>query len=395
MSPDLRDCHWRVKKILIASGASAGHLYPALALAEILKNKQPSWEITFVTSRRLSLEKLIKSSGYKVFIISICPFSRPARKFLISLYRFVKSFLETFLIIEKFRPDVVIGFGSYVSFPVILESALFKKPTLIHEQNVSLGLSNRVLSLFVDRVAVSFADERPKKDALLPARASRPFCRRAISWGRKGRGKFVFTGNPLRQKLVKKDKEESRAFFGLDEKFTILVLGGSQGSERINSEFKKAVDILSEKTSKDFQFIHLCGKKDYSRLKKDYSCIKIRYCLFDFLTRIDFAYSLADLVICRAGAASITELAFFRKAAILIPYPYAGSHQLENASALKMKEAAVCLEEKECGGFKLAELILRLMDSSVERVALEKRVAEFVNPNAGEKLAELAVSLIN
>ena len=358
------------KKVLIASGASAGHLYPALALAENLRNKQPSWEIAFVTCRRSGIEKRIESSGYSVFIISICPFSRDARKFLISLYRFVKSFLETFFIFEKFRPDVVIGFGSYVSFPVILESALFKKPTLIHEQNVSLGLSNRVLSLFVDKAAVSFADSG------------------------KGRGKFVFTGNPLRKELVKKNKEESRVFFGLDEKFTILVLGGSQGSERINAEFKKAVDILSEK-GKDFQFIHLCGEKDYSRLKKDYSCIKIRYCLFDFLARMDFAYSLADLVICRSGAGSITELAFFRKAAILIPYPYAGSHQLENANALKMKEAAVCVEEKELGGFKLVEFILRLMDSAGERAELEKRIAEFVNPEAGERLAELAFSLIN
>src|SRR3989338_3662696 len=359
------------KKVLIASGASAGHIYPALALAENLKHKQPSWEIAFVTCRRLSLENSIESSGYNFFIISICPFSFGFRKFLISLYRLVKSFWETFLIIEKFRPDVVIGFGSYVSFPVILESALFKKPTFIHEQNVSLGLSNRALSLFVDKVAVSF------KDAPLDSRAPSPFCRKAIFRGGKGRGKFVFTGNPLRQELVKKDKEESRAFFGLDEKFTILVLGGSQGSERINTEFKQTVDILSAKRQ-DFQFIHLCGKKDYSSLKKDYSCIKIRYCLFDFLTRMDFAYSLADLVICRAGAGSITELAFFRKAAIIIPSPYAGSHQLENANALKMKEAAVRLEEKELGGFKLAEFILRRMDSAGERAKLEKRIAEFV-----------------
>ncbi len=359
-----------VKKILIASGASAGHLYPALALAENLKNKQPSWEIAFVACRRAGIEERIESSGYKIFIISICPFRRGFTGFLISLYRFVKSFLETFLIIEKFRPDVVIGFGSYASFPVILESALFKKPTVIHEQNVSLGLSNRVLSLFVDKVAISFADERH----------------------RGAHGKFVFTGNPLRRELVKHDKEESRAFFGLDKEFTILVLGGSQGSERINAEFKKTVDILSAQ-GRDFQFIHLCGKKDYSSLKKDYSCIKIKYRLFDFLTRMDFAYSLADLVICRAGAGSITELAFFGKAAILIPYPYAGAHQLENAGILKKKEAAYVIEERELAGSKLAELILKLMDSADERAQLEKRVADFMNPKATDRLAELVLKM--
>lgn len=358
-----------VKKILIASGSSAGHLYPALALADNLKNKQPSWEIAFVACRRAGIEKRIESSGYKTFIISICPFSRGFIGFLISLYRFVKSFLETFLIIEKFRPDAVIGFGSYASFPVILESALFKKPTVIHEQNVSLGLSNRVLSLFVDKVAVSFADERYNG----------------------ARGKFIFTGNPLRRELVKQGKEESRAFFGLDKEFTILVLGGSQGSQRINAEFKKTVDILSAQ-GRDFQFIHLCGKKDYSGLKKDYSCIKIKYRLFDFLDRMDFAYSLADLVICRAGAGSITELAFFRKAAILIPYPYAGAHQLENAGILKKKEAACVIEERELAGPKLAELVLRLMNSAPERAQLEKRIADFMNPQAADRLAELVLN---
>lgn len=362
----------RSGRILIASGASAGHLYPSLALAENLKRRQPPWEIAFVACRRSGIEKRIESLGYKVFNISIRPFSLTPRKFLVSLYSFVKSFLEAFLIIEKFRPDAVVGFGSYASFPVILESALFKKPTIIHEQNVSLGLSNKVLSLFADRIALGFSGARQSA----------------------GSAKFVFTGNPLRCELVKRGKEESRAFFGLDERFTVLVLGGSQGSERINTEFRKAAGIISAQ-GRDFQFIHLCGKKDYSGLKKDYSCIKIKYCLYDFLERMDFAYSLADLVVCRAGAGSITELAFFAKPAILIPYPHAGGHQSENAGILKERQAALVIEEKDLDSLKLAELIVMLMDSASERSGLASRIAGFACPRSSDRLAELVLNEVS
>lgn len=356
-------------RILIAAGASAGHLYPALALAQRLSAAQPPADIAFVSSRRLDIERSIRSSGYRLYLVSIRPFRLPAVRFLRSAYYFLKSWIESFLIIEKFRPDLVVGFGSYVSLPVVLEAAFFKKPTLIHEQNVSLGLANRVLGLFAERVATSF-------------RNTAAHCSKA-----------VFTGYPLRGALKMESKEKARKFFNLGDKFTILVIGGSQGSHRINTEFSKAVSILEG--NEDFQFIHISGKKDYSDLKKGYGCIRMSYCLFDFLDFMNFAYSLAELVICRCGAGTIAEAAFFKKAAILIPYPYALGHQLENARALEKEDAAIVIEEARLNPLRLSENIRMLMRSPGCRQALEENIHKFSTADADKRLAESALSLLN
>ena len=146
-------------KILIASGASAGHLYPALSFAQKLREKEAGADIAFVSSRRGGIAEEISAHGFRLFLISVLPFSfKSFKKFFLAFCRFIRSFFESFLIIEKFRPDVVVGFGSYVSFPVCLEAALFKKATVIHEQNVLPGLANRVLGKLSSRIGVSFWD---------------------------------------------------------------------------------------------------------------------------------------------------------------------------------------------------------------------------------------------
>lgn len=358
-------------KILIAAGASAGHLYPALAFAQMLREKEVKADIAFVSSRREELEESISERGFRLFFISVVPFSfKSFKTFLRALYRFIKSLLESFLIIEKFRPDVVAGFGSYVSFPVCLEAALFKKATVIHEQNVSLGLANKALSFFVDKVAVGFKETENFR----------------------GQGKTVFTGNPLGKSLRKAGKEEARRFFNLEDKFTILTVGGSQGAHKINIEFKNSVGLMQKK--EDFQFIHITGKSDYNDLKKDYRCITMKHCVVDFLEPMHLAYSLADLLVSRAGAATIAELVYFQKAALLIPYPYAGGHQLENAYALGKEAAAIVIREEELGCQRLSDTIVRLMHSPFERQALEHNIQKFAVSDAAGKLAELAISLV-
>ena len=355
-------------KILIASGASAGHLYPALSFAQKLREKEAGADIAFVSSRRGGIAEEISAHGFRLFLISVLPFSfKSFKKFFLAFCRFIRSFFESFLIIEKFRPDVVVGFGSYVSFPVCLEAALFKKATVIHEQNVSLGLANKALGFFADKVAVSFRETRNFYD------------------------KAIVTGNPLRKSLTRVGKEDARSFFGLEDKFTILTLGGSQGSHRINTEFKNAVKRIEKR--EDFQFIHITGKSDYNDLKKDYSCITMRHCVFDFLEPMHLAYVLADLVVSRAGATTIAELVYFQKAALLIPYPYAGGHQLENAYALGKEAAAIVLREEELGCQGLSETIARLIHSPFQRQALERNIQKFAVPDAAGKLAELAISL--
>lgn len=358
----------RTIKVLIASGASAGHLYPALAFAGALAAKRPDITIAFVTSKR-GIESAIERYGYQIFFMRLRPLSFNGIKLLRSLYCLARSFIDSFFIIQRFRPNLAVGFGSYISFPALLESAFLKIPALIHEQNVSLGLSNKILSFFVDKIAVSF-----EREDLMPA-------------------KRVFTGNPLRSSLTKRARDDAGRFFGLEEAFTLLVIGGSQGSRRINMEFKQAAMLLTEKKEK-FQFIHISGKNDYLSLKEWYKCITIKHCLLDFLDAIDMAYSAADLVICRAGAGTLSELAYFKKAAIVIPYPYARGHQLENALQLKRENAGVVIEERELSGAGLCEEILRLMRSADERKALEDNIRKFAHPDAAGRLAELALSMV-
>lgn len=369
-------------RVLIASGASAGHLYPALAFAQRLAAKRPDIAIAFVTSRR-GIESAIEKRGYQLFFVSLLPISFWGIKFPRSLYYLCRSFFDSFFIIQKFRPGLVVGFGSYISFPALLESALLRIPTLIHEQNASFGLSNKFLSFFVDKIAVSFT---PLETAGQSAGIKRFLA------GLKPE-KRVFTGNPLRSSLTKSARNDARRFFGLDEAFTLSVIGGSQGSRRINMEFMEALRLLTERKEK-FQFIHISGRGDYLRLKEWYKCITIKYRLFDFLDAIHLAYAAADLVICRAGAGTLSELAYFKKAAILIPYPYARGHQLENALQLKRENAAVVIQEKELSGAGLCEQILRLMRSADERIALEDNIQKFAHPDAADKLAELALSMV-
>jgi len=357
--------------ILIASGASAGHLYPALALAQALRKNNPYANVAFVSSKRGGLEISVRQAGYKLFLISVVSFSFRFFGFLPAIYGFIKSFFESLFIIEKFRPGIVVGFGSYVSFPVVLGAAFLKKRTVIHEQNVSLGLANRILSLFADKVALSFKETQVRVSL---------------------KDKFSFTGNPVRTQLIVQKKEDTREFFGLSDKFTILVLGGSQGSHRINSVFKETAALLERE--KDFQFIHITGKTDYPSLKDYYSrtITKTKYCIFDFLSSMDLAYSLADLVICRAGAGTIAELAYFGKASISIPYPLARGHQLENALTLMRQGAAVVVEEKSLYSGLLYKYIIDIMEDDARREGLGVNIQKFSSACAADNLAQLVLS---
>ncbi len=352
--------------VLIVTGASGGHLYPALALAEALKLRNPGVNIAFVCPKHSGLNEKIARQGYKIFEISIIRMRFGFIGFLKGIYGLVKSFAEVFLIIDKARPDAVVGFGSYASLPAMLEAAFFKKPTIIHEQNVSLGLANRMLAFFVDKVAVSF------NETVLPRLCG---------------GKKFFTGNPLGQRAGKVEKNKARGFFSLEDKFTILVLGGSLGAHNINFAFTQAVNVLSKE--EDFQFIHITGKNDYQAIKEAYSRIKLTNRVFSFLDEMSYAYCAADMVICRAGAGTISELAYFAMPAILIPYPLARNHQSENARVLSNQKAAVVIEESGLTVDLLCEHIIGLIRSEDNRRRQSENIKNFAQPAAAEKLAQL------
>lgn len=359
------------KKILIVTGASGGHIFPALGLLGRLRDKHKNIDALLVLPR--GIKNQFTCNDYRVSYVSA---SAIKIKFdlrnLTAIFNFLKSFFEGIFILAEFRPTVVVGFGSIISIPLVFAAWLFRIKTLIHEQNVFPGRANRFMAVFVDKVAVSFPQT---KDYL-----------------RAGQGKIVFTGNPIRQELKRCPKNESLDFFGLSQdKLTILVMGGSQGSHRINGAFLEAIARINNQDR--LQVIHLTGQMDYDQVRASYEGLKIQVRLFSFLEKMQFAYSASDIVISRAGATTIAELAYFALPAILIPYPFAYQHQLLNAQALGSYGSAVVLEEKALGNDGLRQAIAGLLDNPAKIHFMRDAYRNISWSRADNLLAEEVFSL--
>lgn len=321
-------------KIIIGAGGSGGHVFPALETAKVLKEK--GCQVIFLTTPGLAFD-LIRKSQFPVWAIA-----SPRMKLLSPLsalqeiFKMIRSIIQSCGLIDDIAPDVVVGFGGYGAFPVVVAAILKRKPVLIHDQNVVPSWSNRVVKHFVDRIAISF--DKSQEHFRSP--------------------KTILTGCPCRDTPSPKTREEIfRGFDLLPDRPTIFVLGGSQGSRTINKEFSRAVMVLQDKF--DFQFIHVCGRADYEELSRFYQTVKVSYRLFDFLDDVQSAYAIADLVVSRSGAATVCEILSFQKTAILIPYPLIRVHQKENAQVVCEQGLGVILEDQECRAQRLADEIAR------------------------------------
>jgi len=335
-------------KILIVSGSSGGHIFPAISLIKALKSEYNVSDILLVLPRQNAV------SGRRDFCCAVkyIPASpitaRLSFKNLKNIFYFAAAFFESFFIIASFKPDAVAGFGGLASIPVILSAWLFRIRTVIHEQNVLPGKANKFLAGFSGKIAVSF-----KETAGLFKGYEK---------------KVVFTGNPIRQGLTRSAKKDALDFFKLEyNKLTLLVMGGSQGCRNLNKAVPQVISKLPQKDK--IQVIHLCGDKDYDFVNEQYNLSGVVSRSFKFLDAVSYAYSASDLVISRSGASTIAELIKFKVPALLVPYPYAGAHQAQNAMVLSRADCAIivgddCLEK---GQFKeaMASLI-----SSPERLAV-------------------------
>lgn len=347
-------------KIIIGTGGSGGHIFPALRVASQLKRE--GHEIFFVGVFK-AFRKKIEAEGYVVSEVSVKGLSKKTPIVLLKFcFCMFKGIIESFRILKDIKGDAVLGFGGYGSFPVLFAACCMKYPTMIHEQNVYPGRANRLLSRIVNKVAISFAETKK----YFPS------------------NKTVLTGCPSCFNGENYDRNEILEGFGLNsDKYTILVFGGSQGSHRINMEFSKSITTLKE--SLDFQFIHISGQKDFDALQNVYSQITIPYHLCSFLDEIDKAYIIADLAISRAGAVTVAELTAFVIPTVFVPYPYAGGHQKINAAVLVDKGLATIIEEDVLTSDKLKDAIFLLKDKKVKEVQPLSSVAG--NANAAEYLA--------
>jgi len=331
-------------RILVVTGSSGGHLFPAVSFLESLKGIKPDVKVLLVLPK-IGVKPKILPEGCQVQYISITPIgARLNSKNLVSFLRFFKGSFESLILLIRFKPDIVAGFGSIDSIPLIIFAWIFRLKTIIHEQNVIPGKANKLLAKFVDKVAISFNETKDYLN-ISPSR-------------------IVVTGNPLRSFIKKAGKKEALNYFGFDEsKFTILVAGGSQGSHNINIAF---LDAISHLADNNLQVIHLSGEKDRSLLESGYKNLKALAKVFSFFEEMQYAYSAADLIICRAGATTITELIELALPAIIIPYPFAYAHQLQNARVLEKAGTAIVINDNELGSGILQERIELLLHDSTK-----------------------------
>ena len=367
-------------KILIACGGTGGHIFPGLSLYHALKKRDSDADIVLVLARR-AISASIVSQDFPHIYLSIVPlrFIPPHQKFwrgglqnIIIVLKLLKGIFQSLGILFRFRPAVVVGFGGYASFFLVFFACIFRIKTIIHEQNVTPGRANWILAYFVDKIAISFSKTRDYFGI--------------------NSSKVKFTGSPLRPDLSRIEKTTACQFFGLyPDKFTILVMGGSQGSQKINNIFLKAVSLIKNRS--EFQVIHLCGEEDQIKLSNGYKGLGIRARVFSFFGPMQYVYSAVDIVISRAGSATINEIALFGLPSILIPYPYVRRHQIENANYFCQNNAAILIEEKDLSPEILKGKILKLFNNPDLQESMSKNILMFSRPK--EQIKSLADLVLN
>ena len=332
------------KKILIAAGGTAGHINPALAVAGYIRENYPDAEILFAGTPDKMESRLVPEAGFDFTGIEISGFQRDftfegIKENIATLLRLAKALPKSKKLIKDFKPDVAIGFGGYASGPVIRAAAKAGVPTAIHEQNAFPGVTNKMLAKKVKKVLVTTAAAEKYFPENTP---------------------IVVTGLPVRGEMLRADRELSRAELGIDSKPLVLSMGGSLGAKSINEAVSEM--ILSRYEAQDCWFLHATGSNGAAMIDEIKSKIDVgkykNVMLREYINDMDRCMSAADLVICRAGASTISELQVMRKASILIPYPYAAeNHQYYNAKDLADNNAAILIEEKDLTGEKLTALV--------------------------------------
>lgn len=333
-------------KVMLTGGGTGGHIYPAIAIADKIKQRQPSADILFVGTERGLESQIVPKNGYPIRYIPARGFDRRRPlKNLKTLRDWIIGSQAALQLINEFRPDMVIGTGGYVSAPLVRAAQRKGIPTYIHEQNAAPGLTNRLLASQVTKLFLAYDDAVAAFSKIPPER-------------------IIVTGNPVRQEFVNASASVARTKVGLTtDDFMVLCFGGSRGALRINTVMTKAVAGLLK--APEFRLVFITGREYHSDVRrelKETGALTDRVELLPYSERMHEYLPAADLVISRAGAITVAEITACGKAAVLIPSPnVTGNHQYFNAKALADRGAAVLLSERELSEELLTEIILRLM----------------------------------
>jgi UDP-N-acetylglucosamine--N-acetylmuramyl-(pentapeptide) pyrophosphoryl-undecaprenol N-acetylglucosamine transferase len=361
----------RKLKFIVSGGGTGGHIYPAIAIANELKSRFPDAEFLFVGAKdKMEMQK-VPQAGYKIEGLWIAGLQRKLTvQNMMFPFKLISSLWKSRQIINKFKPDVVIGTGGFASGPLLQVANSRNIPTLVQEQNSYPGITNKLLSKKANKICVAYENlERffPKE-------------------------KIVVTGNPVREDLlnIENKKEEAIAHFNLDRnKKTLLVLGGSLGARRINQLIEKEIYNI---VSKDIQVIWQCGKFYINEYKHFSDGKNVQ--VLDFIDRMDLVYAAADFVISRAGASSVSELCLVGKPTIFIPSPnVAEDHQTKNAKAIVDKNGAILLKENELDE-KFETTFSNLISNESLQKELSQNIKSLAKPNATKDIVEEIIKLI-
>ena len=358
-------------RFIISGGGTGGHIYPAVAIANELKNRFPKSDILFVgASDKMEMQK-VPQAGYPIKGLWIAGIQRKLTlQNAMFPFKLMSSLAKSFRIVRSFKPDVVIGTGGFASGAVLKVASMLGIPTVIQEQNSYPGITNKLLSKKANKICVAYENlERffPKKN-------------------------MVLTGNPVRQDLISVEdkRKEALSYYNLDvSKKTLLVLGGSLGARRINQLISKELDWL---LGQNVQIIWQCGKLYFEEYKQFSEKEGVQ--VVAFIDRMDLVYAAADVVVSRAGASSVAELAIVGKPVVFIPSPnVAEDHQTKNAQAIVDKQGAILMKESELD-VQFQTVFEALLNDTEKQKNLSENIKKLALPNATEQIVDEILKLV-
>ena len=362
-----------MSKYLISGGGTGGHIFPAVSIANELRRRDPKCDILFVGAEgRMEMER-VPAAGYDIVGLKVEGFDRKnILRNVKVVWNLLRSMRKVRRVIKDFCPDVAVGVGGYASGAALKVAQQMGIPVVLQEQNSFAGVTNKMLAKGAEKICVAYTG----MERFFPA------------------DKIILTGNPVRQNLLATiDKKEAYEYFGLNpDKPTLMVMGGSLGARTVNQAMIAGLEKLKQS---GIQVIWQTGKLYYEQIKSDLSDqsdlsdIKI----LDFLARMDYAYAVADLVVSRAGASSISELSLLGKSSILVPSPnVAEDHQTHNARALSDKGAAILVKDVDAVD-TLVDIALETIASKEKLQSLSDNVLKLAYPNSAEKIVDEIVKL--
>jgi UDP-N-acetylglucosamine--N-acetylmuramyl-(pentapeptide) pyrophosphoryl-undecaprenol N-acetylglucosamine transferase len=362
------------KRVIISGGGTGGHIYPAIAIAHAIQKLDSDVEILFVGALgKMEMEK-VPRAGYRIVGLPIVGIKRELSLDNLKFpFKLVNSLLKAREVVKDFQPDVAVGVGGFASGPLLMMASLSGVPTLIQEQNSYAGITNKILARKAAKICVAY----PNMESFFPQK------------------KIALLGNPVRSDImnVSNKRLEALMHFGLSAQYkTLFVMGGSLGARSINESIQAGLGKLVDA---GYQVLWQTGKAYISKATEAIRGLETeKVKAFEFIYEMDLAYALADVVVSRAGALSVSELCLVAKPAILVPYPAASEdHQTKNALSLTEQNAAVLIKDSHTGSELVEKAIMLLEDKDLQDT-LQSNIKKLGRPGAAEDIAKQVLKLI-